>query len=119
MNRRRNNNTLPMAAATKVLIGILFFGIVALRHVSMKNQLHEGGREIKELERELAELRTSNQVLRSRYARLSSRSELERRLQAGEIDMAPIAGDRIVRVAPRAGDVIESVQPVSNRITEE
>jgi hypothetical protein len=116
MNRKRQKNQLPMAAVTKVVIAVLFFGVVALRHVSLKNQLHEGGRAIKDLERELADLRTGNQVQRSRFARLASRGELQRRLDAGEIRLAPIAGDKIVRLAEPVGGVIESIQTVSNRI---
>ena len=70
-----------------------------LMFVYLKNGLHPQGGQIKELERELAELNTKNEVLKTKIASLSSRAVIQRRLNDGFIKMIPISDDRIVRVS--------------------
>lgn len=79
-----------------VVAAILLLG--GMTWVYFKNQLVTRGREIKDLEKQLAELNTGIEALRPKIAERSSRNSLQRRLDEGFIKMIPIKQDRIVQV---------------------
>ncbi len=97
-NYHRHNNTVPVAALTRWVIVAFFLGAAGLSYVYFKNQLHASGDEIRNLERQLAEFETQNDVVRAKISQLSSRGYLQKRLAEGFIHMTPITDDRIVRI---------------------
>ena len=98
-NRHRHNrNPIPVPALSLWLLVAVLALMGGMTWVYLKNQIHAGGREIKGLERQLADLNTQNDVLRSKITERSSRTALRRRLNDGFIKMIPITQDRIVQV---------------------
>jgi hypothetical protein len=95
-NRRRHANALPIASfATWLVIGLFACG-AGLGYVWCKNRLHETGRQIELVERELRDLRNRNVGLQTKIASLSSTDALNRRYEDGSIKLVPIRPDRIV-----------------------
>lgn len=113
-NRRKNQNAVPVVAIGKCVLAVVFLGLVGLSHVSLKNRLHAGGRQLKECEKELAAVRVKNQSARARLAQITTRAALERRLAEVGLALVPIAPDRIVRLDAGAGGVIEAIRPAAN-----
>ena len=106
MNRRRHANTVPVAALVRWVVAAFFLCTAGLCYVYFKNQMQTTGDEIRNLEGELAALRTEDDTERAQIDRLSSHSYLQRRLAEGFIQLTPITDDRIVRIhrgRPRAG----------------
>ncbi len=97
-NRRRHNNEVPMRALSPWLVIAVIALVGCMTWVYFKNQLHTRGREVKELEIALRELKTQNDALRPRIDTLSSRIALQKRLSEGFIRMVPITQDHIVQV---------------------
>jgi hypothetical protein len=96
-NRKKQHNSIHLGSMARVIVMMVFIGILALSFVFLKIQLHATGRQIKTLEQELAGLKTRNDVLRTSVASLSSRNTLQRQLTTGFIKMMPISSDRVVR----------------------
>jgi cell division protein FtsB len=113
-NRRKHANSLPFVPLVRWVIAFVFLLIAGLSYVYFKNQLHATGRQIKELEKELAALTTQNEALRGQISLLSSRTVLQRHLDRGFIKMVPITNDRIVRMNPVKPASAE-LRMVSNR----
>jgi hypothetical protein len=116
-NRRRHANVVPLASIASWVLVAAFACCAGMYYVYCKNQLHASGQKIKKLERELSVLITQNTVVRSKIARLSSRTELQARLNDGTIKLIPIPELSIVRIennAPRTGS---DLRPVSNERT--
>ncbi len=104
-NRRRHANAVPLASIASWVMICLFMCGAGLGYVYLKNQIHTTGTKIKGLERELADLSTQDDVMRSKIASLSSRAALQQRLKDGFIKLVPITDDRLVRVEmPRRKD---------------
>jgi hypothetical protein len=98
VNKRRHANAVPLASfVTWVIIGILSCG-GGLGYVWCKNQLHTTGGRMKQLERELTELRNKNESARAHIAQLSSTRALQERFDSGFIKLAKITDDRIVSI---------------------
>ena len=98
VNRRRHANAVPIASfATWLMIG-LFACSAGVGYVWCKNRLHETGRQIEAVERELREYRSRNVGLQTKIASLSSTDALNRRYEDGSIKLIPIRPDRIVVV---------------------
>lgn len=114
-NRRRHANAIPIASfATWAVIAIFFCGS-GLGYVWCKNQLYTTGAQIKNLERELIDLRSANEVARSHINKLSSTAELQARYDRGFIKLIPITNDRIVLVpAARTSIAGNELRAVSN-----
>lgn len=102
-NRKKHTNAVPYAAFARWIMGAIFMAVICLYYVSLKNHLHATGTQIRKLELELASLGKQNEVAAMKIARLSSRSELQRRLAEGFIRMETITGDRIVRLNKQEG----------------
>lgn len=121
-NRRKHANTVPVAGIVRWMIVGAFICITGLSYVYFKNQQHTTGTEIKNLERQLAELTMQNDIVRAKISQLSSRAALQKRIADGFIRMTPITDDRIVRLntAPpsrstAAADANE-LRAISNRV---
>lgn len=103
-NKRRNSNPVPLTSfVTWTAIG-LFACAGGLGFVWCKNDLHRTGSRIKDLERELSELRNKNEVSRVHIAGLSSTQALQERYDSGFIKLAKITDDRIVTIRSKATD---------------
>jgi hypothetical protein len=117
-NRRRHNNPVPVGDLSPWIMVAIIVLIGCLTCVYYMNLRLTRGHEIKDLERELADLKTRNDALRPHLAELSSRTALQRRLNEGFVKMVPITQDRIVQVAfkqsPVEGSATDEIRAVSN-----
>jgi hypothetical protein len=126
MNRRRHANSVPVAALAKWVVVAFFLCTAGLCYVYFKNQMQTTGNDIRNLEAQLATLRTEDETERAQIDRLSSQSYLERRLSEGFIQLTPITDDHIVRIhmaanrspasATAALDGAEQLPQYANRI---
>jgi hypothetical protein len=115
-NRRRHQNQVPIGDFSPWIIIAVVALVGGLTWVYFLNQRHTRGKEIKELETELAALKLDNEGLCTKIATLSSRPALQRRMTEGFIKMVPITQDRIVQLngsRTRTGSADE-IQVVSN-----
>jgi hypothetical protein len=115
-SRRKNWNTVNAPSLARWLVLIGFLGLTGLIYVYLTIQLYHQGDRKKGLERELASLRSQNEVAGVQIAALTSRSALQRRLKEGYLKMIPIAEQNIVRLnlpVHTPGD--DAVQPVANQ----
>jgi len=116
-NRKKNTNTLPVGTFAKSILAAFFISVAALGLLYLKYQLHVGGNEIRNLERELSGLVTQNDVMRGRVADCSSRVVLQRRLREGFIKMIPVSDDRIVRINTSPARIaLGEMRPVMNGV---
>jgi hypothetical protein len=117
-NRRRHANVLPIASLATWILLAGFAAMAGLYYVYCKNQLHTRGGAIKALEKELVELKTQNEVVRSRIAVLSSPTELKKRREQYKTFLAgyqDIPRDRLVVVSDRVTPVrVADLRAVSN-----
>jgi len=98
MNHRRNANPVPVAALASWVVAAFFLCTAGLCYVYFKNQMQTTGTEIRNLESDLAALRSQDDTERAQIDKLSSHSYLERRLAEGFIKLSPITDDKIVRL---------------------
>lgn len=110
-NRKKHTTPIKILPLAKLIVVVFFVGLLGLMFVFLKNGLHPRGGQIKELERELAELNTKNEVLKAKLASLSSRAALQRRLNEGFIKMIPITDDRIVRISASSQRIAAREEP--------
>ena len=97
-NSKRRTNRLQFAALLRGVIITVFLAVAGLSYVYLKNQLHVCGSQRKDLEQELNELISENNVLDAQISRLTSRAALQRRMDDGFIKLVPITGQALVRV---------------------
>lgn len=97
-----------------MLIAALMCGL-GLLFVFVKNQQHQLGAKTREVERQLHEERSLNEVLRARISALSSRGELQRKLQSGMIALQPIPATAIARLtSPVEADTLAVARTAAN-----
>lgn len=120
-NFKRHTNRLQCASMLRWLIVAAFLGVAGLSYVYLKTQLHLCGTQRKALEGELSLLKAQNAVMEARIHQLTSRTELQHKLDIGFIKLTPIASQSVVRVRPsdRAQqaslDLLEdAIRPVSH-----
>ena len=85
-----------MLAPWIVALAILL--VAGMTWVNYRNQSVTLGREIKRLEKQIADLDNDIEALRPRINKLYSRNELQARLNEGFIKMVPISPNSIVQV---------------------
>jgi hypothetical protein len=115
-SRRKNFNTVnaPSLAKWIVLTGLL--ALTGLVYVYLTIQLYHMGNRQKTLEKELASVRSQNEVASAQIAALTSRSALQRRLKEGYLRMIPISEANIVRLnLPAHAPGEDAIQPVANQ----
>jgi hypothetical protein len=76
-NRRRHANALPLASMMTWLLVCAFVGAAGLGYVSLKNQLHANGSEIKRLEGDLDSLVSRVRNSQERIKELSAQVKVE------------------------------------------
>ena len=113
--RRKNRNMINAPSLARWIVLTAFLALIGLSYVYLKLQLYHLGDRTKALEKELASLRTQNEVASVQIAALTSRSALQRRLKEGYLKMVPISERNIVRLSiPARGDE-DAIQPVVNQ----
>jgi hypothetical protein len=95
-------NPIHIAPLFRWMLIALALCAYGLAFVHVKNQQHLLGQGVREIERRLAEERAANETLLARISALSSRAELQRKLQQGFIALAPIPQHSIAVLAPPA-----------------
>ena len=111
-NHRRNEHAVPIARCIIGISIILFVTGSCLFYLWNWNEIDKTGREIKALERRLAELRSQNEVVQGRIARLASTATLQQRYATGFFKLDPITQfEPVYRIATSDGN---EVRPVSN-----
>jgi hypothetical protein len=98
-NRYKHANSVPVAALSRWVIVALFLGASGLSYVYLKNQMHATGDEIRNLERQLADLETQSDIVNGRVSQLAARGYLQKKRAEGFIHLTPITDDRIIRIA--------------------
>jgi hypothetical protein len=113
--RRKNFNTIDAASLARWIVITAFVALTGLIYVYLNIQLHRLGDQQNQLEKELASLRSQNEVASGQIAALTSRSTLQRRLKEGYLKMIPIAENNIVRLTPPIRVAAEdAIQPIAN-----
>ncbi|MCO5052993.1 MAG: hypothetical protein M9920_11895 [Verrucomicrobiae bacterium] len=104
MARNRKNQTVALrfGTALKVAAFCAFAGAAAVGYVWQKNQIDVLGRQIKQREIRLVELRDQNKKLRDQLAMLQSPGQLGLKLQQLNLGL----------VQPHPGDVWKVAEPV-------
>lgn len=101
-NSRRHVNEIHIAPLFKWLTLALLVGVCGLAFVYVKNQQHMLGSRTREVEAKIREVRAYNEVLLARISALSSRAELQRKLDRKMIALEPISDTAIARLTPPA-----------------
>jgi hypothetical protein len=102
-NRRRHANALPLASMLTWLLVCAFVGAAGLGYVSLKNQLHANGADIKRLEGELEGLVSR---VRNSQERIKEHSALAKVEDAWRRDSSKLGGLR--KIVPTARVVFVS-----------
>jgi hypothetical protein len=97
-NNHKYVNPIHIAPLFKWLILASFVASCGLLFVSIKNQQHFLGEQTREIERQVRDVRARNEVLLARISTLSSRAELQRKLNQGLIALQPIQDHCIARI---------------------
>jgi hypothetical protein len=97
-NRRKYANPIHIAPLFKWLLLASLVAACGLLFVFIKNQQHFLGEQTREVERQIRDVRAQNEVLLARISALSSRAELQRKLNQGLIALQPIQDHCIARI---------------------
>lgn len=100
-----------LARRVVVALALCAYGLV---FVHVKNDQHRLGQQVREVERQLADERALNEVLRARITQLSSRAELQRRLREGFIALQPISQGSLAVLTPPAEGMISGLARVQS-----
>ena len=101
-SRRKYANPIHIAPLFSWLLLALFVACCGLLFVFIKNQQHFLGEQTREVERQIRDARAQNEVLLARISALSSRAELQRKLNQGLIALQPIQDHCIARIGQPA-----------------
>jgi hypothetical protein len=119
-NRRRHANVVPVASITMWVLICVFAGAAGLGYVSLKNQLHGGADEIKNLERDTEQVLMRISVVKTEIQKLSSLDALKKRYDADKSKLGglqEIPPDRIVwvdRPLPAIAADLPDIQQTAN-----
>ena len=97
-NRRKQVNPIHIVPLFRWLLLALFVGGCGLLFVLVKNQQHFIGEQTRGAERQIRDIRAQNEVLLAKISSLSSRAELQRKLNQGFIALKPIQDHCIGRL---------------------
>lgn len=107
-NRRKEVNEIHIAPLIKWLLLACIVAGCGLLYVYVKNQQHFLGARTREVELLTKEVIAQNEVLLARISALSSRTELQRKLEKGMIALQPIQDHSIARLVPPTNIDIEA-----------
>ncbi len=105
-NRKKNSAAVRFGPAVKALLIFLLIGGAGIGYVWEKNQIYSLGRQIKDSENKLAELRRQNKVRADQLAFLKSPGLLEAKVKEMKLGLVPPAPEMVVTLvdAPPVGD---------------
>ena len=101
-HRSPHVNHIHLASLARWLLLAFAFSACGLLFVFVKNQQHSLGEQTRKVERQIREVRAHNEVLLARISTLSSRAELQRKLDQKFIKLDPIHDTSIARLVPPA-----------------
>ncbi|MFZ4681995.1 MAG: hypothetical protein ACOYMS_05805 [Terrimicrobiaceae bacterium] len=101
-HRSPHVNPIHLASLARWLLLAFAFSACGLLFVFVKNQQHSLGEQTRQVERQIREVRAHNEVLLARISTLSSRAELQRKLDQKFIALQPIHDTSIARLVPPA-----------------
>lgn len=104
LERRKDSNPLHLAPLFRWILASIVLAGYGLVFVYVKNQQHQLGQATRDVERQIAEVCSVNEVLVARITTLCSRAELMRKLQQGVISLAPIQDTSIARLLPPSSE---------------
>jgi len=104
IRRRNKSHQLPLFPICKIILLAVFVAVAGVSYVYLKIQQHGLGDELRQIERELTEVRSYNEVLQAQISGLTSRRALQERLNEGFINLVPIEDNRIARLLPPVMD---------------
>jgi len=102
----RVTNPFAVAPLVRWVAAALCLCAYGLVFVHVKNEQHRLGEGLRQVERQLADERSLNEVLLARITTLSSRAELQRRLQEGFIALRPIPQSSLAVLAPASEGMV-------------
>jgi len=108
-NRRKQVNPIHLTSLVCCLLVALFLGAGGLFFVYMKNQQFALAEEIRQIEKRIAAVRAQNESLLARVTELSSRRELQKKIDEKIIVMKPIQDNVIARLTPPAAAVADGI----------
>jgi hypothetical protein len=116
-NKRRHAQAFPLAAT---LIGVAIavcIAVFAIKALTVKYQLIQGGEKLKRIEREYASIMVQNEALQAKKDQLISPLNLGKALETGFITLAKIEEKYVVNVGrpPRAQVVKLAALPGGDR----
>ncbi len=97
-NRKNESAAARLAPALKVLLFCALLVSSGIGYVWYKNQVQILGRDIVRLERDWADLKLKNKLLREKWASLSSPPELEARIKKLNMGMGPPDPSKVFRL---------------------
>ncbi len=102
MSQKRKNKkrTIQLGVVTIFVALALIVAALGLSYVGMTTKIQRRGSQIGSLEHELAALQMQHDVVDVQIEKLSSRAALRQKLDAGIVEMIPIAETSIVRLTP-------------------
>ena len=100
LNSRKQVNPIHIAPIFKWLMLAVIVSACGLLYVFVKNQQHMLGEKTRGVERQIREVRAHNEALLARISALTSRSEIQRKLEQGAIALLPIQDHCIARLVP-------------------
>lgn len=98
--KKNQTNRIALRPLASWLLGIFIVGTAALCFVYLKNQQHMIGEQTRKTEEELSKVQAALEVDDATISRLTSRSELQRRIAEGFIKLIPVEDTRIARLTP-------------------
>lgn len=101
-NHRTQVNPIHIPSLVRWLLLAAALGACGLLFVYVKNQQHSLGEQTRQIERQIREVKALNEVLLARISTLSSRAELQRKLEQKVIALMPIQDHSIARLIPPA-----------------
>lgn len=111
-SRPAHVNAIHLPSLVRWLLLALAFSACGLLYVYVKNQQHFLGEQTRRVERQIAEVRSYNEVLLARISALTSRAELQRKLDQKVIALQPIQDHSIARLVPpttaTGGDILRT-----------
>ncbi len=102
-NQRRYAQTVPLAYICIGLAILICAGTFGIKVLMLKQQLKQGAERMARLRKDLNEVNTSNEALRTRKNQLTSLPALKKAIADGVIKLKPIEESFVVNVpaAPR------------------
>ncbi|MBI3192684.1 MAG: hypothetical protein HYZ36_08460 [Pedosphaera parvula] len=97
-NRKRQSAAIRLGPAVLALVLCLFFGAAGVGYVWQKNQIFALGKQIKEREMKLEELRRQNKQRADHLAHLRSPGFLDARVKELNLGLAPARPEQILRL---------------------